>query len=88
MDIIINETTLISDNIVWDNINNYINTNVSIIYIGSNATLNDKLLSLHKNREFDKLIIISKSDISDRYLDYLLIPLLIITFCNMLKKIV
>ena len=44
MDIIINETTLISDNIVWDNINNYINTNVSIIYIGSNATLNDKLL--------------------------------------------
>ena len=33
MDIIINETTLISDNIVWDNINNYINTNVSIIYI-------------------------------------------------------
>lgn len=67
MDIIINETTLISDNIVWDNINNYINTNVSIIYIGSNATLNDKLLSLHKNREFDKLIIISKSDISDRY---------------------
>ena len=27
MDIIINETTLISDNIVWDNINNYINTN-------------------------------------------------------------
>ncbi len=67
MDIIINENTLISDNIVWDNINNYINTNVSIIYIGSNATLNDKLLSLHKNREFDKLIIISKSDISDRY---------------------
>ena len=56
MDIIINETTLISDNIVWDNINNYIDTNVSIIYIGSNATLNDKLLSLHKNREFDKLI--------------------------------
>ena len=54
MDIIINETTLISDNIVWDNINNYINTNVSIIYIGSNATLNYKFLSLHKNREFDK----------------------------------
>ena len=31
MDIIINENTLISENIVWDNINNYINTNVSII---------------------------------------------------------
>ena len=67
MNIFINTFTTISDNIIWENLSNYIAPDVSIIYIGKDVVPNNTLLSLHKNKQFDKLIILSKSKLNYTY---------------------